>query len=445
MSLTAALVLVVLFSGLLWSVYWVWSGPRNKSVFSHSAGMSGIEGSPEWAALVAQRREIEQDPTLDDSTRRELIESWSQMAEQTRAVVNRHPLRTGEFPSTSSPIRGWGLALVIFIAGLGLTYGVGGLNPTSFEFRSGAQNPSGLDSLNPSSARRSDSNGTGLTADQALAAGKGHPGDGQPLEARVEALQARLKTNPEDVNGWVLLSRTQAALTQYTESAQSLRKALDLVPDHPALLADLADMLAMSNNRSMQGEPTQLVNKALEGDPSHEKSLALAATAAEQRGDNQAAQSFWARLTEVQQLRLAAAKSQGVADQVQNSPVQPAAGSLLTVNVALQVQQMQVVQAQSVLFVFLKSEAGPGMPVAAVRVPATSLQPGVNRVELKEANLLQGRKLSDLPQQLYMQVRLAVSGTPDPNPSDLLSPWQKVEKSDLAKGKSLEVNLQSSK
>lgn len=445
MSLTAALVLVVLFSGLLWSVYWVWSGPRNTVVLSHTPGASGIEGSPEWVALVAQRREIEQDPTLDESTRRELIQAWSQMADQTRAVVSRHPSRAGESTQVSSPASQWGLALAIFIAGLGLTYGVGGLNSTSFEFRAGAQNSWGTDRQSPTSAQDGSSNGAGLTADQALAAGKGHPGDGQPLEARVEALQARLKTHPEDVNGWVLLSRTQAALTQYTESAQSLRKALELVPDHPALLADLADMLAMSNNRSMAGEPTQLVTKALEGDPVHEKSLALAATAAEQRGDNQSAQSFWARLTEVQQLRLASSKTQGAAIQKQNTAAEPPSGSLLAVNVMLNESQLQIAQAQSVLFVFLKTEAGPGMPVAAVRVPAASLQPGVNRVDLKESNVLQGKKLSDLPEQLFLQVRLAVSGTPDPNPSDLLGPWQKVEKSSLGKGLSLEVNLKTSK
>lgn len=443
MSLTAALVLVILFSVLLWSVYWVWSSPQNIAAFSHNTHASGIEGSPEWGALVAQRREIEQDPTLDDSTRRELIESWHQMADQTRAVVNRHSSRSDGMAGGSGPRQRMLLSAALFVLGLGLTYWVGGLNSTSFEFRAGAQNGLGLENSNQA-AGGGNSAGTGLTAEQALAAGKGHPGDGQPLEARIEALQARLKANPEDVNGWVLLSRTQAALTQYTDSAQSLRKALELVPDHPALLADLADMLAMSNDRRMEGEPTDLVAKALQGDPTHEKSLALAATAAEQRGDNQAAQSFWARLTEVQQLRLAAAKAPG-AQQGQGAPPEPVSTSLLAVNVRLTAEQLKLVQAQSVLFVFLKAEAGPGMPVAAVRVPAASLQAGVNRVELKEVNLLQGRKLSDLPSQLFLQVRLAVNGTPDPNPSDLLGPWQKVDKALLTKGQSFEVNMQASK
>lgn len=437
MSLTAALVLVVLFSVLLWSVYWVWGGPGNPKAFSHNTSASGIEGSPEWGALVAQRREIEQDPTLDELTRRELIEGWHQMADQTRAVVDRHPMRPRGFEGSTGVAKPWVLAGSLIVLGLGLTYLIGGLHGASFEYRAGAQNAANSGKFAQASGQGGNAAGSGLTADQALAAGKGHPGDGQPLEARLEALQSRLKTNPEDVNGWVLLSRTQAALTQYSASAQSLRKALELVPDHPALLADLADMLAMSNNRSMEGEPSQLVAKALEGDPGHEKSLALAATAAEQRGDNQAAQAFWARLTEVQQLRLAAPQVPAAAD--------PASGRLLTVNVRLSAQQVQVVQAQSVLFVFLKAEAGPGMPVAAVRVPGASLQQGVNSIDLKDVNLLQGRKMSDLPDPLFLQVRLAVNGTPDPNPADLLSPWQKVEKSGLTKGLSFEVNLQTSK
>ncbi len=444
MSLTAALVLFILFSFLLGSVYWVWSGPNNKNAFLHNTSNSGIEGSPEWGALVAQRKEIEQDPTLDEVTRKELIEGWHQMADQTRAVVNRHPIRSSVFEVESSVGKRWALALIVLVLSLGLTYTVGGLHGSSFEYRVGAQ--SGLDSENVGQANgiNSQSRGqtnSGLTADQALVAGKGHPGDGQPLEARIEALQTRLKANPEDVNGWVLLSRTQAALTQYSESAQSLRKALELVPDHPDLLADLADMLAMSNNRSMEGEPSTLVAKALQGDPEHEKSLALAATAAEQRGDTQAAQAFWARVTAVQQARLASPPAAGGNAKASNATE----GRLFTVNVTLNSAQLKTVQPQSVLFVFLKAEAGPGMPLAAVRVPAASLQPGVNSVDLKEVNLLQGRKLAELPEVLFMQVRLAINGTPDPNPADALSSWQKVEKSKLSQGQAFDVNLQNSK
>ncbi|MDH4395412.1 MAG: hypothetical protein QE278_07020 [Limnobacter sp.] len=443
MSLTAALVLVILFSSVLWSVYWVWSGPRQHSAFLHNTSGSGIEGSPEWGALVAQRREIEQDPTLDDATRQELIEGWHQMADQTRAVVNRHPVLANDLNVAPSFGKRWALALALLGLALGLTYMVGGIHGSSFEYRAGSQN--GLDSGPLAQVGDTGSAaGQGLSADQALAAGKGHPGDGQPLEARIEALQTRLKTNPEDVNGWVLLSRTQAALTQYADSAQSLRKALALVPDHPALLADLADMLAMSNNRSMEGEPTQLVSKALQGDPTHEKSLALAATAAEQRGDTKAAQAFWARLTEVEQANLATSNN-APNSAPNNAAGQVAAGGLLTVNIGLNPAQLQSVQAQSVLFVFLKAEAGPGMPLAAVRVPAASLQPGINSVDLKEANLLQSRKLADLPDNLYLQVRLAVNGTPDPNPADSLSAWQKVEKSKLGQGQAFDVTLQTSK
>lgn len=444
MSLTAALILFILFSFLLWSVYWVWSGSPKDRASLHNISGSGIEGSPEWGALVAQRREIEQDPTLDDATRRELIEGWHQMADQTRAVINRHPIRTSVFEVESSAGKRWVLAIALLSMGLILTYMVGGLHSTSFKYRVGAQ--SGLDLVNSDHAVGGVDGqpGAGITADQALAAGKGHPGDGQPLEARIEALQTRLKANPEDVNGWVLLSRTQAALTQYPESAQSLRKALELVPDHPALLADLSDMLAMSNNRSMEGEPTQLVFKALQSDPAHEKSLALAATAAEQRGDTQAAQSFWARLTEVQQAKLASPNN-SLGSNAGNNPGNPASGRLLTVNVGLNSAQLQSVQPQSVLFVFLKADAGPGMPLAAVRVPSSSLKQGVNSVDLKDVNLLQGRKMADLPDNLFLQVRLSVNGTPDPNPADLSSPWQKVEKSQLAKGEAFEATLQNSK
>ena len=59
------------------------------------------------------------------------------------------------------------------------------------------------------------------------------------------------------------------------------------------LLADYADVLAMTQGRRLQGEPEALVARALAADPNHVKALALAGSAAFERGEYRAAIRHW--------------------------------------------------------------------------------------------------------------------------------------------------------
>ena len=123
-----------------------------------------------------------------------------------------------------------------------------------------------------------------------------HPGDNLLLDDRITALKARLQAAPNDLNGWVLFARSHAIARNFTDSANAFEKALTLAPGHPDLLADLADVLAMTQNKNLAGRPTALINQALQADPSHPKALQLAATAAIQRQDKPAARQLLTRL-----------------------------------------------------------------------------------------------------------------------------------------------------
>jgi cytochrome c-type biogenesis protein CcmH len=56
---------------------------------------------------------------------------------------------------------------------------------------------------------------------------------------------------------------------------QGYRRALALRPKDPDLLADAADVLAVAAGGRLEGEPMQLVERALAVDPNHVKALAL--------------------------------------------------------------------------------------------------------------------------------------------------------------------------
>jgi len=115
----------------------------------------------------------------------------------------------------------------------------------------------------------------------------------------VEKLSARLKEQPNDLEGWVMLGRSYAVLNRHEQARAAFKQALALKPDDPALLADYADTLAASNGGSLEGEPMQLLTRALQIDPNNQKALALAGFAAFNRKDYALALRHWEKLAQI--------------------------------------------------------------------------------------------------------------------------------------------------
>jgi len=121
----------------------------------------------------------------------------------------------------------------------------------------------------------------------------------QQIEAMVERLAERLKSDPGNVEGWVLLGRSYGAFGRFKEAADAYAQAAKLRPGDPQVLADYADALGMALGRSLAGEPEKLIARALQADPRHPKALALAGTAAYDRKDYKAAAGFWERMLQL--------------------------------------------------------------------------------------------------------------------------------------------------
>ena len=100
--------------------------------------------------------------------------------------------------------------------------------------------------------------------------------DPEKVEAMVKSLSERLKNNPADAGGWAMLARTYSVVGRASEAADAYAHAVQLSAGDAALLVDYADAWAVKNNRSMEGEPMQLVQRALKLDPNNVKGLAIA-------------------------------------------------------------------------------------------------------------------------------------------------------------------------
>jgi cytochrome c-type biogenesis protein CcmH len=143
--------------------------------------------------------------------------------------------------------------------------------------------------------------GTPGALDPAAVKPAGSPHAGQQfspeqVDQMLVQLAQRMEKDPDNLEGWILLGRSYSALGRFPEASAALQRAVKLKGDDPNLLTDYADALAMASGQTLEGEPIQLIEKALAIDPDHQKALALAGTAAFDRGDFAGAVGRWERL-----------------------------------------------------------------------------------------------------------------------------------------------------
>ena len=214
----------------------------------------------------------------------------------------------------------------------------------------------------------------------------------EQIAAMVEQLAERLKTRPDDAQGWQMLARAYAALGRHPQAVEAFRKATQLRPDDATLLADFAFALVMANNRSFDGEPAQLVERALKVDPKNTRALALAGSAAFSRKDYPAAVRYWERLAKVEpadspfaeQIRNSIAQARQMAGMpaAANSvadgaaattaatapaAASAAAGAQVSGTVSLAQQLKGRVDPDDTVFVYARAVDGPRMPLAIIR------------------------------------------------------------------------------
>lgn len=372
--------------------------------------------SPEWLALVANRDSFERDPAMSEEMKHALREEWLASAEQFNAEqLVRKLAAASSSPSQSATWR-LPLTIAISIGILGtLLYLV--LATLSAEALQWPPKPSlGM----PAGVAMSD-NGAGSAK---------HPGDEQNMENRVAQLEKRLREKPEDVDGWVLLARSKSYQRDFAGSAEALRRALALVPGHPDLLADLADNLAMLQQRSLKGEPEHIVQQILQAQPNHQKGLALAATAALQNGKREESLTLWRRLqgtypagaAEIAQIDQLLEQF-GLAASAEPKPNTNAAETE-KVESTDPVFQGQVVLSKSmisalpsplpdtaVLFVYAKQPDGPPMPIAVMRGSvATLVQSGKLPFRLDDTMSINPARRLSQTSVVNLEARIALDG-----------------------------------
>ena len=270
--------------------------------------------------------------------------------------------------------------------------------------------------------------GAGSVADNPHAQGSGKA----PTMAEIqEALEQRVKEQPEDAEAWFMLGRLYAGMQRFADAAKAYEQVAKLTDNHPQALIAWADALAMTQGGRLSGKPYELVKQALDQAPDDPTALWLAGQGAREANDYQNAIYYWrqaeAGLADkpdfVRELRdlIASAKraaaSAGVKVEDPGSSVDLAKPAGIRLELSIAPGLKDKVKPDEPLFIFAKAVNGPPMPLAAIRMTAGDLP---TEVVLTDADLLRGGKLTD-HEQLKIGARIARSGQPMAASGDLQS------------------------
>ena len=262
----------------------------------------------------------------------------------------------------------------------------------------------------------------------------------------LENLIARLKDNPNDIEGWIMLGRTYAIMERYTEASNTYAKLVELVPDNPQILSDYADVLAMKNQGSLAGKPTELIHAALRIDPQYPKALALAGTAEfEQKkfaqaaehwekllavipADSQLAKSVKDSIDEAKSLAsgnkvIASASQENKApQQISNQsekPVEaatPSSAIAISGQVTINENLASKASPNDTLFIYARAKTGPKMPLAILRLKASDLPATFTLTD--DMAMTPTMKMSSFP-EVVIEARISKSGQAVPASGDL--------------------------
>ena len=280
----------------------------------------------------------------------------------------------------------------------------------------------------------------------------------EQIEAMVGRLAKRLESQPDDAEGWTMMARSYTSLRRYDDARAAYARAAKLLPDNAHVLADYADVLALTT-RTLQGEPEKIIRQALKADPNHIKALMLAGSAAFERKDYRNATKPWEKI-----LKLVPADSQtansitasinearGLAglpplgpqanNMTQNNMSQTrpeAVGATVSGTVKLDPALKARVADTDAVFVFARSADRPtGPPLAAMRKTVKDLP---LKFTLDDSMAMMPSLNLSSATSVVVTARISKTGNVTPNPGDMQGFSQPVKVG--AKGISVTIDAE---
>ena len=277
-------------------------------------------------------------------------------------------------------------------------------------------------------------NPAAMTAAPVAASAAGHGTDDPQIAAMVDQLAKRLQSNPEDGEGWALLGRSYRALGRFDAAALAYSESAKRLPNESSVYADWAEAVALAQGRSLVGQPTELLERAMKLDPNNPKAIALLGSAAMERNDRATAIAMFTKLRSLlppdspqiakidEALADAGAPAKAQPPTLAKAPAQaPAAqasatGKSVEGRVEIDPKFAKSVAPSDTVFIFARDPEGSRMPLAAMKLAAADLP---RAFVLTDEMAMNPAATISKAGKVVVEVRVSKSGDVKPQSGDL--------------------------
>ncbi len=234
------------------------------------------------------------------------------------------------------------------------------------------------------------------------------------IEQMAAELSHKLNTTePNNLEGWLMLGRAYALMDRYNDAVQAFGKANKLSGDaNPDILAAYAEAISLANPDQFMQKAAPLFEQVLKIDPNNEQGLWYGGLAASIRGDNKLAVQRWQTLL-----------GENLSPQYQKQVIQyieeaggqaiaapPITATAIHIYLTLDPALLNKVSPDATVFVFAESlQQSGGPPLAVRRLQVRDLPLDVT---LSDADsMVAGRTLQGFP-KVKVIARIAINGNP---------------------------------
>ena len=235
------------------------------------------------------------------------------------------------------------------------------------------------------------------------------------IDQAVAELRDHLRQQPDDLQGWMLLAQTEAALHQNGQARDAYDQALRLDPKNGTAMVGWAEADSMvRDDHRIEGRALDLLKQAVQADPANQRGLWLLGISQFQHGDYAASAATWRRLQPLlepgsnvakavtEQIAVAEARAGG-----KPGSAASAEGPHLVVQVRLAPALRDRLKPGAALFVYARAEQGPPMPLAVARLDASQLPATVT---LTDAMAMAPQLKLSSADKVFVGARVSTSG-----------------------------------
>ncbi|MFZ2171885.1 MAG: c-type cytochrome biogenesis protein CcmI [Methylococcaceae bacterium] len=259
------------------------------------------------------------------------------------------------------------------------------------------------------------------------------------INKMVNGLADKLKNNPDDAQGWLMLGRSYKVLEQYPKAVDAFANAYRLLGNQAEVMLLYADAIAYTSDKNLAGKPTELIFKALALEPDNMNALWLGGMAKAQQGDAVAAVKLWKKLEALlppgsdaqQEIQGLLAKIESEATKAAAQPESTRQANAPSVAIDVQVSLAPELQKSAspgdTVFIYAQALAGPKMPLAIVRKQVSDLPLTVSLND--SMAMMPNMKLSNFA-NVKLLARVSKSGNAISQPGDLIGVIEHVALAD---------------